>query len=441
MNMAAGAFAIGAALRLLVAQSPSLVTVAQRDEWRSSVDGPSAAVSGDGRYIAFTSYAQLVPADTNRNRDVYVLDRLNGKVTLESVAADGRASSVDSAHPHISRDGRFLVYETLALPSGRCDVVLRDRVEQSVRIVTGRAANASAEGWSRDPAISADGAVVAFVSSAHLVHGHNVKVEGSDVYAFEVRSGAIRRVSVDTAGLRPSFGAAVNPVLSADGRYVAFASTAPLAPAAADRPRIAPQRRPRSHVYVRDTHAHATRLVGFGPAGRLPAGDSWSAAISGDGRYVAFVSAAANLVAGDRNRSADVFVADLRTGAIDLVSRSAKGGSANGPSDGPSLSADGRFVAFESEASDLVCAKDCRSDEEDINLLWDVFLFDRQTGVMTRVSADATGGWMEASSGAAVDAAGDVVAFTSRHPIDAADNRNDFDLFVHAVMPHRNVRR
>jgi Tol biopolymer transport system component len=157
--------------------------------------------------------------------------------------------------------------------------------------------------------------------------------------------------------------------------------------------------------------------------------------MSAGGRYVAFVSAATNLVAADRNGSPDVFIADLHAGMTELVSRSATSGTGNGPSGAPAVSSDGRFVAFQSEASDLVCGQRCAADDEDINLLPDVFVLDRQTRAIVRVSRDVTGGWMEPSGGPALDAAGTVVAFSSRRPIDPSDRSNDFDLFVRAMPP------
>jgi Tol biopolymer transport system component len=165
-------------------------------------------------------------------------------------------------------------------------------------------------------------------------------------------------------------------------------------------------------------------------------GASWGPAINASGRHVAFVSIATNLASGDRNGVADVFIADLQSGSVELVSVSARGGSANGSSGSPALSADGRFVAFQSDASDLVCASACPLDTEDINLLWDVFLLDRQARTITRMSTDPAGGWMEASVGPAIDAAGRVVAFSSRHPTGELDNRNDFDLFIRATPSH-----
>jgi Tol biopolymer transport system component len=153
-------------------------------------------------------------------------------------------------------------------------------------------------------------------------------------------------------------------------------------------------------------------------------------AIRRDGRFVAFVSQASNLVAGDRNRSPDVFLYDLTAGSITLVSRGVTGRSANGVSGGPSISSDGRLVAFHSDASDLTCTDRCVPAAEDINLLSDVFVFDRLTGVVTRISAGADGGWMEESAAPALDATGSIIAFTSKHPTDAQDRGEDFDLFL-----------
>jgi hypothetical protein len=80
-----------------------------------------------------------------------------------------------------------------------------------------------------------------------------------------------------------------------------------------------------------------------------------------------------------------------------------------------------------------VCVRDCKSGAEDINLLWDVLVFDRRARLMTRVSGGPAGGWLEPSVGPALDAAGEIIAFSSRHPIDPADVKNDFDLFIRSI--------
>ena len=431
--------AVAAALGFALAEPEPLITLVQRDAGRSNSDPPSAAVSADGRYVAFASYARLVPADTNNVRDIYLLDRSDGVVTLESVTPSGAASDHDSTHPGLSADGRFLVYEThVPRPGadhGTRDVVLRDRQESTVSIVSAGPPGVPPRGWSGIPTISQSGAIVAFASNAtNLLPEGDANGAGLDIYLFDVSRGTTHRVSIDNRGIQRAFGYSTKPSLSADGRFVAFASTALLAPADVTAQDV---RRPRplSQIYVRDTRGNVTHLVSRGRENRPADGPSWAPAISADGRYVAFVSAATNLAAGDRNGADDIFVTDVRSGVTEIVSRSASSGTGNGRSGGPAISSDGHLIAFHSEASDLVCAQRCAAQHEDVNLLPDVFLLDRQSGVMARVSADATRGWMECSSGAVIDGVGTIVAFSSRHPVDVSDQKHDFDLFVRRIPP------
>jgi Tol biopolymer transport system component len=398
MKTIAATTTAAAAVTIGVVGSPHMITVVQHDPHRSSFEAPSVAVSADGRFVAFVSYARLAPADTNDLRDVYVLDRASGQITLESLAPNGGASAADSDHPAISGDGTMLAYETCG------EVWLRDRREGFTRVI----------GPGRDPAISGDGRVVAFASTApNLVSGPDANGQKQDIHLYDVATGHVRPITGANGGLQPSSGASVTPSVSADGRYIAFASITGF-------PSTGHSAHAPSQIYVRDNQLNTTTRLSEG----------WRPAISADGRYVAFVSGATKLVAGDRNRSPDVFLTDLETGSIELVSRSARGGSANGTSIAPALSADARFVVFQSDASDLVCARNCAAPDDDINLVWDVFVLDRRDHAMTRLSADAVGGWMEPSIGPALDAAGEVIAFSSRHPIDAADVTNDFDLFI-----------
>jgi Tol biopolymer transport system component len=419
-----------AALLCVASSSTSIHTLAQHDRLSKPMDPSSAAVSADGRYVAFASYASLVPADTNSRRDVYVLDRRDGRVTLESVTAAGGVGDVDSGHPRISGDGRWLVFETgMPSPGARAvwDVVLRDRREGTVAVVSLAPGGARANGVSSRPAISQDGRVVAFSSTAtNLVSGPDANGGGEDVYVFDAKDGALSRISVDVSGAQPAIGTSVTPTTSADGRYIAFASTADLERAGRDR-------KPLPGIFVRDRLTNVTTRVDRRPGQTQPDGSSWAPAMGADGRHVAFVSNATTLAAADGNRSPDVFLADLVSGSIELVSRNARSGSpANGPSGNPVLSADGRFVAFQSEASDMLCAR-CTTATEDINLLWDIFLLDRRAGTIARVSGDTTGGWMAPSTGPAVDGGADLVVFSSRHPIDASDTANDLDLFLCAA--------
>jgi Tol biopolymer transport system component len=408
---------------LVDGHSSDVVTVAQADAGRSARAPRTVDVSAEGRFIVFQSLARLVPADTNDRADVYLLDRSNGAVTLESTAADG----AEASHPKTSGDGRYLVFEALDGEHHTGEIVLRDRVSGTSRPLTADFRRREPTGWSRTPVISADGRVVAFSSTlTSLVEGTDANGKSEDIYTFDVSSGRFTRVSVSSTGLQMAGGNSILPALSGDGRWLAFASTAPLADGMS-------REKPYRQIYLRDLRDGRTIRVTRAVGGGAPNGDSSLPSISGDGRYVVFVSEASNLLDDDENHASDVLLYDRETESLRWVSRGADGGSANGESITPVISADGRFVAFQSDASNLVCAKRCPEHDEDVNLVWDVFLFDRIAGRTARLSEDDLGGWMEASAGPAVDGTGTVVAFSSRHPVDVADRQEDFDLFVRTM--------
>lgn len=355
-----------------------MLTVEQRDASRTTHDHSTVAVSAEGRFVAFTTYSRLVPADTDAWSDVYVLDRHSQRVTLESADITGDGGHV--SYPGISGDGRYVVFERAQR------VVIRDRNASVTKIV----------GEGRQPVITSNGRLVVFAAdSIRSAAEADVNGERTDIYVADVQSARARRVSAGMPGLDAATTASVHPSASTDGRFVAFTSRAQR-----EGERAAPPQ-----VFVRDLELNVTRLVGAG----------WDPSISGDGRVVAFT--------GLHNQMAHVFLMDLETGTPRVITSSVRRGDANGASAKPKISSDGQFVVFQSEASDLVAA-------EDINLLWDVFVFDRATGTVSRVSGDPEGVWMEPSGGPAIDARGSVIAFSSRHPTDVADKRNDFDLYV-----------
>ena len=431
-----------------LATSSETITVAQRDRFRSARAQRSADVSADGRSVAFESLARLVPADTDERADIYVLDRSSGRVTLESATPD---DDFEHTAPRISGDGRYVVFEVRAgrseAASPRTDIVLYDRVAGTSRVLTATA-KGDPYAWSRSPDISDDGRVVAFSSAATtLTAGPDANGKLEDIYVVRLPGGTVSRMSLTSDGVQPGHGNSILPSLSADGRWLAFASTAPLDETSS---RSVPSReRAVRQVYIHDAIGGRTTRVTRPPNRGLPNGDSSLPSISGDGRFVAFASDASNLLDDDGNRSADVLLYDRDTEALTWVSRGADGSSAGGESTGPVISGDGRFVVFQSDASNLVCARrgGCGSggtasgeprtaetaNTEDINLLWDVFVFDSASRVLVRLSEDELGGWMEPSSGPAIDGSGQVIAFSSRHPIDATDRSGDFDLFVRAM--------
>ena len=423
--------AAGIALSVPTVRGDVMMTIRQQDSWRSQ--GPAAAsLSADGRYVALTSYARLTAADTDNLADVYVLDRVTGAITLESLTVDGESLPGTNDGPRLSGDGRYLVFQaTVDDQTDRIgtDVVLRDRAAgTSIRV--GRHASGARQ-WSSDPVISDDGRVVVFRSTGTtLVAGDDLNGVREDVYAFDVSSRSTSRVSVDAAGHQHAEGSSYAPSLSGDGRYVAFVSAARLDVVAGTARDTRTEAEPLPQVFVRDLEAGRTVRVSVGTPGLVLDGASYDPSISRDGRFVAFASRAANLVRNDRNRSADVFVRDLGDRKTDLVSRTPNGRTGNGASGHPSISADGRYVAFESDASDLICSNRCPRELEDVNLLADVFLFDRTSGRTTWMSAWPNTPWAEESAAPGIDADGGVVIFTSRHPVDDFDTAHDFDLFV-----------
>jgi Tol biopolymer transport system component len=431
---------LGGGLRLLAGGSGGFLTAPQGETDQGSVARASADVSANGRFIAFESNARLDPRDTNERRDVYVLDLDTRRVTLESRLPP---DTIDTAHPRLSADGRWLVFEATLPPAGgappRTQVFLGDRTAGTLRIVSVEPGGRPANGSSRDGDVSDDGRLVVFASNAtDLTRAPDANGGLEDVYLFDARSQTVERISLDSAGAQPASGVSISPSLTGDGRAVAFASSAVLT-TRAGAPTALASRNATKQIYVRDLSARVTTLVSAGPGPGGAAGDrsSWAPSISADGRLIAFASDATNL-AGGRNRTADVFLRDLQASTVTLVSRGVDGDGGSGMSGAPAISADGRFVAFESDAPNLVCARRCAPEQEDINLLTDVFLFDREDLSVSRVTQDETGEWLEASRGPALDGTGRVLAFSSRHAIDSEDVLEDFDLFVRIEEPRRN---
>jgi Tol biopolymer transport system component len=429
------------ALVALMLQPADLVThkaLRQANRWRTHLDVAAASVSDDGRYVAFTSHAPLLPTDTNGVPDIYIHDLATGQLTLESLTASGGASNGSAAVPRLSGDGRFLAFESHAMnfdDEGSREVLpqvyLRDRVQQTTRRVAAPA-GAHPNGPSFAPVLSGDGRFVAFESHATNLVQPDANGVGADVYVWDRVSDVTERASVDGAGRQPPVGTSFTPRISADGARVAFTSTADLECAAVDE--CSPREQDTNgvpDVYVRDRALATTVRVSRPSNGTEADGPSHHPDLSADGRLVAFASRASNLLPGDENRAEDVFLHELETRRTRLVSRGADGGFADGRSLHPAVTDSGRHVFFHSTASKLVCARACDARTADRNGTWDVFVFDRETGRVARVSGAAGGrGWSGASMGAAPARRAMLVAFSSFEPTDASDTRADADLFV-----------
>jgi Tol biopolymer transport system component len=281
-----------------------------------------------------------------------------------------------------------------------------------------------ANGASRNPAVSCDGRYVAFTSSAtNLVVGDDNQF--SDVFVRDRVLGETTRASVASDGTEAN-DRSYSPTISCDGHYVAFYSYADNL--VGDDDNDVPD------VFLRDRVLNETIRVSLGLAGAEADGYSSSPAISADGNHVAFESRATNLILGDDNGRGDVFVYDVSTGDIVRVSVDSDGNQVYGSSDDPVISADGRYVAFISYASDLV--------PNDTNGQEDLFLHDRLEGVTIRVNVASDGTqanyW---TSDPAISGDGSHVGFyTEADSLVPDDDNGDDDVFVRDVLQAETER-
>lgn len=416
--------------------------IALQDRFPVLAGPPSARISASGRHVVFASYAALVPADGNMTRDIYVMDVSTRRVTLETSGPGGHAADGESVHPDIDRDGRFVVFEStagnltdVAFARGIPRVFLRDRQTGITRLLSTNARGEPANGPSTDPAVSADGEAVVFSSSASDILTAGTIGGSIGVYLIRPASNERTRVDVTSEG-RVRAGQSAFPAISADGCHVAFMSRADLTLRDGSSPGDrAPDDNGVFDIYVRDTVKRHTTRVSQGRAGRDSDGPSYHPAISGNGRFVAFASEASNLTQGGSKRIAQIYVRDMAAGLTELISHTPAGRPADAVSARPAVSGDGSIIAYQSLASNLLCEGQCGPSESDINLLWDVYVYDGSVRRTIRASSGERDGWMEGSRGPTLEATGRLLALTSRHPTSAQDEGNDEDLFLVDLSP------
>lgn len=392
----------------------------------SSAGGPSdgltrAAVSGDGRYVAFASKAaNLAPGDDNGVYDVYVRDLHSGATRRASIGVDGGDSDGGSMQPALSADGRFAVFASAAAnlvagdTNGRTDVFRKDLLGGTVLRISTRGGGAQVYDDSAEPVASADGRYVAFTSTAtNLVGG---EPDGfSDVFVKDVQTGQILCASAPASGGHGDYDSHA-PAISADGRFVAFESSAGnLIPG------YTPDARPA--VYVKDLHTGTVSVASAGSTGEAGNGQAGAPAFSADGRFVAFESHATNLVAGCVGGQSKIYVKELPTGAIRCASVNAAGVEGNSGSYRPSTP-DGRHVAFESRATNLMSGYAYARSH--------IYVKDLLTGAVARASTDGAGSQaLDHSTQAALSADARLVAFVSvDRDLVAADRNGVADVFV-----------
>ncbi|MBN1343638.1 MAG: chitobiase/beta-hexosaminidase C-terminal domain-containing protein [Phycisphaerae bacterium] len=359
--------------------STRLVSVSSDGAEATGGDCVDAAISGDGRYVAFAAAANLVADDTNEQRDVFIHDRRTGQTVRISLGLGGAQTDGDSVYPWLSGDGRYVAFESQAtnLVSGdtndAVDIFVADRQTSQITRVSVSSSAAQADGSSYDPRISPDGRYVAFSSRATNLVGGDTN-DASDIFLHDRQTGQTERVSVGSNGAQAD-GDSFYAGVSADGRYVVFEFWGSNL--------VEGDTNGEGDILLRDRQTGQTTRVSVSFDGQQSNDDAFWPHISADGRYVSFESRATNLIAGDTNGEGDAFVRDLQTGQTTRVSVNSAGVAGNGASYATAISADGRFVAFQSEADNLVSG--------DTNEASDIFLHDRQTGQTTRLSVSSQG--------------------------------------------------
>ena len=412
----------------------SVVTTSRVSVSTAGVEGNAGSygdgISADGHLVVFTTASSLVTSDTNGRPDVYVCNLLTGTTSRVSVSSTRAQGSGDSSGYSISADGRFVAFESYASnlvandTNGALDVFVRDRWTGTTRRVSLSSADVQGNDISYAAAISADGRFVVFQSFAsNLVANDSNGTE--DVFVRDLSTGTTHRVSVSSAGAQTNdTGDSFDASISGNGRFVAFTSWAwNLVPNDTNGYR---------DVFVRDRSSGTTRRVSVSSAGAQGKGQSDWASISQDGRFVAFSSDASNLVSHDTNGWYDMFVRDRSKGTTSRVSVSSagvQGNSISGYLGSPNaISANGRFVAFASDASNLVA--------NDTNGALDVLVRDRWTGTTRRVSVNSAG--VQANGGSTsggISADGRFVVFQSyASNLVANDTNDDPDVFVRGPL-------
>ncbi|MEY2808479.1 MAG: hypothetical protein ACK57N_00710 [Planctomycetia bacterium] len=417
------------------AGAQSAIELLTVDPWGAPTTGEvgAPAISADGRFVAFASSApNIVAGDTNGVQDVYVRDRLLGATERVSVAdlsgaqADGR-----SFHPSITADGRHVAFASLATnlvanpdSNGVHDIYVRDRATGRTRLVSVVAAGhpftgAAGSGNSYGPSISAEGRHVAFYSEAEDLLPPGGDSNGHyDAFVADLATGVVELASVDDAGAQANWHSSSigfeDPsatAISADGRFVVYITAATNLVAGANsglatvvwrdrllgRTDVAARTlagAPSLHESTYPSISDDGNVIGFyssDPAlvvedgdalrnffvleratGRIERVDTSSTGVPGgsgpptafgltgrmtmsrDGRIVGFNSDAPNLAPGDANGRRDVQVRDRAEHATHLVSRAPDATSGDGQSTRTAVSADGRWIAFQSGAGNLV---------------------------------------------------------------------------------------
>lgn len=316
-----------------------------------NIDSNFSSISADGRFLVFSSTASnLVDGDTNNVKDIFLRDVLTGQTQRVSVDSTGQQANSDSSNAVISADGKFVAFTSNASnlvagdTNGFPDVFIRNLALGTTTRISVSSANLQANFPSDSAAISADGTYVAFDSWASNLVSNDTNGQ-RDIFLRNLENGTTERISLDSSGQEVA-AYSEEPAISASGRFVAFMSKGETL--------ITGDTNGRPDIFVRDRVTGTTTRVSVDSAGAEAGNWSQGASISADGKIVAFTSRAKNLTPTDTNGTWDAFIHNRITGETRRVSVDSANLEANSYTTFATVSPDGRTVAFESPASNLV---------------------------------------------------------------------------------------
>lgn len=386
-------------------------------------DGHSQApdLSSSGHVVAFESMATtLDPADTDPGLDVYAKDTTTDELILVSSSDAGVKGNALSVQPAISGDGRLVAFyseatnldpaDTDAVP----DIYLKDLTSGDVSLVSTSDAGVNGNGFSLGPDLTDTGSKVSFYSAAtNLDPGDTDGV--FDVYVKDVATGDLTLASVTQSGVNAN-DVCTLPTIAPSGTRVAFQCAATnLDPRDTDST---------TDVYAKDLTTGELFLVSTSSVGGKGNGVSQDPSVSSAGNRVAFSSVATNLDPADTDLVSDIYVKNLATGTLRLLSTSDDGVKGNGLSRWPVLSADGRRVAFASASTNL--------DPADTDTNHDVYVKDLATGDIALAATTVDG--VKSNTGStlpAISGEGRRVAFqSSATNLDPADTDQTLDIYL-----------
>jgi hypothetical protein len=394
----------------------------QGDNISGRFAGP--AINTNGQIVAFDSIATtLVPRDKNGQADVFVHDRTTDTTERVSVRSNGREANDFSSRPDLNGQGNLVAFDSAATrlvrrdTNSALDVFLHNRTTDATSRISVSSNELQGNSGSHSPSLSSSGRFVAFVSTASNLVPNDTN-GADDVFVRDLVTGTTERVSVRSNGNQGNSSTTLTSI-SANGRWVVFQSFATnLVPGDTN-----------GHfdVFIHDRQTGLTERVSVRSNEAQGNAPSTDATVSRNGEFVAFKSPATNLVFGDTNESTDAFVRDRTTGTTERVSINSAEEQANGdsqegagigfPAGGPDISADGRFVAFHSTATNLVPGDTNTCPpvfDAQPGRCPDVFVRDRVAGTTARfnVASDGTQA-NERSAEPAISEDGLAVAFFS----------------------------